>query len=156
MRPSPGAAAWGGRWAPEFSQTLVRADIAAPGNGRTSLNTCIENELPPSCLGGGFRGGFSASCGFSEALEDGGLGGGQARHRDTKWRATDVRESDFVTERDTVGIPTVFSANPEFDIRTGFAPAVDGDFHQFPHAGLIDAGERVLSDDLEFLVGWEE
>jgi hypothetical protein len=43
VRPSSGAAAWGRRWTLEFSETLERADVAAPGDGRTPLNTY---ELP--------------------------------------------------------------------------------------------------------------
>jgi hypothetical protein len=40
-RPSPGAAGWCARCVLEFSVDLVRAEVAAPGDGRALLNTLL-------------------------------------------------------------------------------------------------------------------
>ena len=42
VRPSPGAAVWRGRGLLELFKTIVRADVAAPGDGRTPLNAYAD------------------------------------------------------------------------------------------------------------------
>ena len=52
------------------------------------------------------------------------LGGCQARHRRPVWRATDVVESEIVTELDRARLSTMLSADPQLDVRPGPATHV--------------------------------
>src|SRR5258707_15435778 len=56
----------------------------------------------------------------------------------------------------TFRVSTMFTANSEFDVRSGFAPVVTGNFHQFSDPGLIDRRERVVSDYIQLFVVRQE
>src|SRR5262245_26757168 len=62
----------------------------------------------------------------------------QTRDWDTERRATDVVQSDAMTEFDAVRITTVFAANAQLDVRAGGLAFFDGDLHELADAGLVN------------------
>src|SRR5579884_6466 len=84
------------------------------------------------------------------------LGGGEPGDRDSKRTATDVFQSEAVTEFDTGWIAPVFAANPELDLRARFASHVARRFHQAPHALLINGYERVCLHNIALQICGKE
>ena len=50
----------------------------------------------------------------------------------------------------------MFTADAELDVRAGLAAFFDGDLDQLSNTSLVDRGEWVLLDDLEFCVMRQE
>ena len=61
-----------------------------------------------------------------------------------------------MAEFDAVGVAAVFAADAEFDFRPGASALLHCDFHKSADAGLVDAGEGVGFDDVQFLVSGQE
>src|SRR5438552_8959904 len=81
------------------------------------------------------------------------LGRGQSRNRNPKRTATDVIQTEPVTELNAGRLAAVFAANPELDVRPSFASQIASDFHQAANALLIDRRERICIHNVELRVG---
>ena len=99
---------------------------------------------------------FLAEKAIHESLGEGcdlfrqrGLGSGESRDWETEWTATDVVESQAVTEFHGIGITAVFPANTELDLRSRFAPFLDRDLHQLADTILIDRGKGISFYDFQ-------
>src|SRR5207247_2084057 len=73
-----------------------------------------------------------------------GLGRRQARHRHTEGRATDISQTNPVTEFYAVGIAAVLAAYPQLDARTGALAFFNRDLHELADSDLVDRSERIL------------
>src|SRR5512134_3585619 len=58
-------------------------------------------------------------------------------------RATDVVQSELMTELDGAWITPMFPANAEFDAGTGLTSALDRGLHQCPHPLTIENGKGI-------------
>src|SRR5437016_12274785 len=70
------------------------------------------------------------------------LGRGQSRNRNPKRTATDVIQTEAVTELNAGRLAAVFAANPELDVLPSFASQIASDCHQAAKAPLINRRER--------------
>ena len=61
-----------------------------------------------------------------------------------------------MAELDAIRVSPVFPANTQLDAGTRFVPLRHRHFDELPYASLIDGSERILFDDLKFLVRPEE
>src|SRR4029077_20547282 len=80
----------------------------------------------------------------------------QSCDRNSERTATDVLETESVTEFDTVWFTAVLAANSQFDVGPRFAADVAINFHQTSNSLLIDRCEWIGTDDVEFRVRGKE
>src|SRR5206468_4502342 len=52
--------------------------------------------------------------------------------------------------------PSMFSADAQLDVGPRLAPFGNRHLYELAHAGLVDGGEGILPDDLQFLVSGKE
>ena len=61
-----------------------------------------------------------------------------------------------MAELHAIRVAAVFAADAELDVGPRFVALRHRHLHQLADAGLVDGGERILLDDLQFLVRPEE
>src|SRR5690242_7325264 len=69
---------------------------------------------------------------------EGGLGGGQARHGDAEGGATNIGQTEAMTELHAVRVAAVLAADAQLNVRAGAAALFNRDLHELADAGLID------------------
>jgi len=94
---------------------------------------------------------FGGGCFF-----DCGLCGSQTGDRHTEWGATDIRQSDAMTELHTGRFTAMFASNAELDVRACLAAEFGRHLHQFTNAVLVDGSKRILLHDFQLLVTGQE